>query len=69
MDRHKTELRFGSHRNKALQNDWNAYGEDKFVFKVLSELERSEDEHLNYNQELKTLQSLIVEEHGIENTY
>jgi hypothetical protein len=31
-NRHRTELRFGSHRNKILQKDWNQYGEDSLYF-------------------------------------
>lgn len=68
-NRHKMELKFGNHRNKDLQNDWNKYGENGFVFEVLSELKKSEDETMNYNQELKTLQNMIIEELEIENTY
>lgn len=68
-NRHKMELKFGNHRNKELQNDWNQYGEDKFVFEVLSELKRSEEENVNYNKELNTLQHIVIEEMKIKNTY
>jgi hypothetical protein len=67
--RHKMELKFGNHRNKDLQNDWNQYGEDIFVFEVLSELKKNEEENMNYNKELKTLQDMVIEELNIENTY
>jgi len=39
-NRHRTELRFGSHRNKILQKDWNDLGEENFMFSVLSELDK-----------------------------
>lgn len=68
-NRHKTELKFGSHRNRNLQNDWNLYGEDKFAYEVLSELKKTEEENVDYIKELKTLQDMIVEELKIENTY
>ena len=68
-NRHKMELKFGNHKNKDLQNDWSKYGEDKFIFEVLSELKKSEEENVNYNTELKTLQDMIIEEMKIENTY
>ena len=68
-NRHKMELKFGNHRNKDLQNDWIQYGEGKFEFEVLSELKKSEEENVNYNKELKTLQDMIFEELKIENTY
>ena len=68
-NRHKMELKFGNHRNRELQKDWNEYGEGNFVFEVLSELKKSEKENRNYNAELKTLQDMVIEELNIENTY
>ena len=68
-NRHKMELRFGSHRNNELQKDWNQYGENNFSFKVLSELKKTEEENINYTRELKILQNAIIEELKIENTY
>nr|WP_320023158.1 GIY-YIG nuclease family protein [uncultured Draconibacterium sp.] len=68
-NRHKMELRFGSHRNNELQKDWNQYGENNFSFKVLSELKKTEEENINYTRELKILQDAIIEELKIENTY
>ncbi len=68
-NRHKMELKFRNHRNKDLQNDWNEYGEENFVFEVLSELKEKEGENINYNKELKTLQSLVIEELSVENFY
>lgn len=35
FNRHRTELRLGSHRCPALQADWNRLGEDAFAFEVL----------------------------------
>ena len=37
-NRHKTELRLGTHRNKQLQEDWKRNGGESFSFEVLSEL-------------------------------
>ena len=56
------ELKLGSHRNKALQNDWNTHGEGNFLFEVLSQLKDSEDENMDFQKELKVLQEMIVEE-------
>jgi hypothetical protein len=36
-------LRSGGHRDKSLQAEWNAHGEDAFVFEILEELD--EDAH------------------------
>ena len=61
-NRHLSELRFGSHRNKTLQKDWKQFGESAFKFEILSEMEYQDDSNPDYNKELKTLQQLIVEE-------
>jgi hypothetical protein len=68
-NRHKMELKFGNHRNREFQKDWNEYGEESFVFSVLSELKKSEDKPTNYTKELKTLQEMVIEELNIENRY
>ena len=65
-NRHRTELRFGSHRNQQLQNDWNESGEDNFVFSVLSELKIKEGEALNLNEEVKLLKEMVEEEIEIQ---
>ena len=41
-NRNKTELNFGSHRNKNLQTDWNTFGENAFTFTILSEIQQKE---------------------------
>lgn len=35
FNRHRTELRLGSHRCPELQADWNRLGEDAFAFEIL----------------------------------
>lgn len=64
-NRHKMELNFGGHRNMALQKDWSEKGEDNFAFEVLSELKSKDEENVNYNKELKTLQKMVIEEMNI----
>jgi hypothetical protein len=70
-NRHKMELIFGSHRNRALQKDWNDKGEDNFVFEVLSELKRENEENINYKKKLQSLQNMVIEKLNIkaENIY
>ena len=65
-NRHRTELRFGSHRNKQLQNDWNTLGEANFEFSILSELKIEEDEIVDVNKELKILKEMVEEEMNIQ---
>jgi len=64
-NRHKTELRFGNHRNRELQNDWNEKGEDNFVFEILSELKHDDKKEINYPKELKLLQQMVIDEMNI----
>jgi len=61
-NRYRTELRFGSHRNKKLQKEWNEIGEENFIFSILSELEIKEDDNFNLNDEVKLLRQMIEEE-------
>lgn len=61
-NRHLSELRFGSHRNKKLQKNWKEYGESGFKFELISEIEYQEDSNPDYSNELKMLQDLILEE-------
>ncbi len=68
-NRHKMELKFGNHRNRTFQKDWNDYGENNFVFEVLSELKKNDEENINYNKELKTLQDMVIEELNVKNIY
>jgi len=55
-NRHKMELKFGSHKNRALQSDWNKNGEDNFVFEILAELKRDDTKSVNDQKELKVLE-------------
>ncbi|WP_018126903.1 GIY-YIG nuclease family protein [Balneola vulgaris] len=68
-NRHKMELKFGNHRNRSFQKDWNEYGEESFVFNVLSELKSRDEENINYNKELETLQDIVIEELNIDSIY
>ncbi|MBI1227088.1 MAG: GIY-YIG nuclease family protein [Bacteroidetes bacterium] len=62
-NRHSTELRFGNHRNKALQQDWNEFGEHSFVFEILSEIAQPEDNSpFDAGREVKMLEKLFLEE-------
>jgi len=61
-NRHKTELKQGTHRNKELQTDWKKDGEESFSFEILAELEPIEDKTVNYRKELKILQAMVLAE-------
>lgn len=63
-NRHKTELKFGTHRNKELQKDWTEKGENNFMFEILSELKQDDSNNVNYTKELQLLQQMIIEDMG-----
>ncbi len=65
-NRHQTELRFGKHRKKNLQKDWNELTAENFKFEILAELAYSEEENRNYSKEVEVLKDMILEELNIE---
>lgn len=57
-NKHKFMLDIGSHDNKALQADWNQYGEGGFRFEVLEQIKPEED-FVAEVQELKKYRKLL----------
>ena len=57
----KFRLTHGSHRNPALQQEWKEYGADAFVFEILEEVKRLDDEHFNLEDELTLLEEIWLE--------
>jgi len=55
-------LTVGSHFNKAMQKDWNAFGPDKFVFEILETVKvKDDDENFNLYDELTLLEQIWLE--------
>ncbi|MES2102541.1 MAG: GIY-YIG nuclease family protein [Pseudomonadota bacterium] len=48
MNRHRFDLVRGSHRCKALQQDWKQYGEAGFVMEVIQPLEQRPEPDFDY---------------------
>jgi group I intron endonuclease len=48
--RHFSELRNNKHNNKHLQNAWNKYGENCFVFVIVELVDKKEELHLVENK-------------------
>lgn len=61
-NRIKSELKFNGHRNEQLQKEWNAFGEEKFRFEILSEIAHEEDGRTDYASEVQKLESMFIEE-------
>ena len=61
-NRHIMELKFGTHKNVALQLDWRNSGEENFIFEVLSDIKQKEDDKIDYANEVKELEEMYLEE-------
>lgn len=55
INRHKFELKFGTHRNRELQGAWNTLGEAAFDFEVLDLLPHQESSQGDPAAELQLL--------------
>jgi hypothetical protein len=63
------QLDTGAHKNLELQKDWNELGEGSFEFKVVEELDHTDNSGTGYVEELKVLKDMIKErlkEQGVE---
>jgi group I intron endonuclease len=61
LNGHRFMLKNGSHRNKALQADWNEYGADNFVFEILEVVQVKDDPNFNLSDELTLLEMIWLE--------
>lgn len=61
LNAHKFMLTIGSHRNKALQQEWNKYGSEMFVFEILEIVKVKDDPHFNLSDELTLLEQIWLE--------
>jgi hypothetical protein len=52
INRHRTELTLGTHRNRALMDDWHIYGEAGFVFEVLEKIDERPEPDFDYKAEM-----------------
>ena len=60
INRHKAELKFGSHRNKELQKEWNSFGESALEFEILDVLEHEENSQTKPAEELDVLLEMWI---------
>lgn len=61
LNRQRTQLKMGGHRNRALQEDWLAHGEEAFRFEVLDTLEPSDEPGADPAADLATLEALWLD--------
>jgi len=65
---HKRKLRKNTHENRSLQQDYNKYGKDAFVFEVLEEYPADTSSKLLLERERETMIRLIREHKPLYNT-
>ena len=61
FNRHKAELKFGSHRNRELQEIWNSFGESAFEFEILDVLDHEENTQANPGEELHIFAEMWIQ--------
>lgn len=68
---HKFMLKTGGHRNRALQADWNLFGEKQFAFEVVETVEIKSDPSFDLDDELQLLEMVWLDRvrPGGENSY
>ena len=62
LNKHKFMLSIGAHQNKAMQEDWNTFGPDKFVFEILEIVKVKDEPNFNLSDELTLLEQIWIEE-------
>ena len=61
INRHKFQLKNGSHPNKQLQADWNGSGSNNFAFEIVDELSPRAGDEIDYRAEVAFLEQLWLE--------
>ena len=51
LNRHRLELKWGVHRNRALQEDWRTHGEEQFRFEILEQVAERKEADFDYAAE------------------
>lgn len=62
LNKHRFMLMSGSHRNKALQQDWNNAEPDTFEFEILETVKITDAPGFNIGDELTLLEQIWLEE-------
>jgi group I intron endonuclease len=61
LNKHRFMLSIGRHDNQVLQNDWNQFGPDAFVFEILEVVKPSDDPSFSVEDELALLEQIWIE--------
>jgi hypothetical protein len=61
LNRNKFQLKNGTHVIKELQDDFNKFGEENFIFEQLDSLKPKDDFKYDYTEDLELLEELWLE--------
>jgi hypothetical protein len=61
INRHRTQLKIGSHPNRALQADWTALGSDQFDVEIIDTLAAPETPDVDQRDDVAALEALWLE--------
>ena len=61
LNSHKFMLTIGSHRNAALQKDWNVFGPEMFGFEILEVVRVKDESGFRVEDELTLLEEIWLE--------
>ncbi|MDR1645909.1 MAG: GIY-YIG nuclease family protein, partial [Tannerellaceae bacterium] len=61
-NRSRFQLNCGCHPNTELQKAWKEFGEENFVYEILSEIKQDDTMTIDCRKELKQLEELLIEE-------
>lgn len=61
FNRHKAELKFGTHQNKELQEMWNLFGESALEFEILDVLDHDANSQSNVDEDLLVLAEMWIQ--------
>ncbi|MEZ5307526.1 MAG: GIY-YIG nuclease family protein [Pyrinomonadaceae bacterium] len=64
MNSHRFQLKSGTHKNYALQTDWNQFGEGAFEIEILEDFPPPDLDTAGLNSELLVFEDLWIEKLG-----
>ena len=61
LNSQQAQLQFGSHRNRDLQQEYNRFGAEQFIFEIVDQLETSDRMPEQVKEDLEALEELWLE--------
>jgi hypothetical protein len=68
LNRHRFQLKMGSHPDRELQSDWKALGEEAFELAVVDWLQPRDEPTYDPREDLEALLEMWLEQLGAEGT-